>query len=304
MHRRLARYPEALQAVDEALILAEGQPGLGPLHATKALTLIEQGNAQQALVHRRLAAELYLQDNDTLGHLRSLINEGNLLAQIGPPGPAEAVMRTAVLGLRSRPQGRASLSRALANLALHLDEDGRSIEAHPLCLEALALQRAEENRRDEATTLQILGGITLRLGRPVRALGLFDAAQALSPQHREGPRLAQILLGRAQVLRWLGRHDEALADLMDVLDTLGGLPRRVVVWCHTERGLLALAMGSNPDDALTAARATVGPLKGRVQRQVDRLERAVAAAKSGRRLVAGLAEADVPRTLQGWPRST
>lgn len=166
-------------------------------------------------------------DEDTLAQLRAL----GYLAGRGAAGRGDSESP------RADPKNKAHLHRAImraqsafgagdeaaaaAELRAALSEDDGLLDAH-----------------------QLLGTITLLAGDPEPAIGHFQSALALDPEHR------QSLLGLANAYRELGRIDEAVVGYRRLLEVAGQDAKATMALAriHVDRGEL-----SEAEQVLTAA---------------------------------------------------
>jgi protein O-GlcNAc transferase len=132
-----------------------------------------------------------------------------------------------------RDSGETPNPRDIARLlgeAVRLHRSGRLAEAASLC------ERVCQCAPDNLTALLLSGTVELQCGRYHAADRFFELAQAAAPQS------ADAATGRANALRAIGKHDQALA-VLEVL--LRQRPDQAVGW--NNRGNLLLEMGRSAE---------------------------------------------------------
>ena len=166
-------------------------------------------------------------DEDTLAQLRAL----GYLAGRGAAGRGDSESP------RADPKDKAHLHRAIMRAQSAFgagDEDAAAAELRAALSEDDGLLDAH----------QLLGTITLLAGDPEPAIGHFQSALALDPEHR------QSLLGLANAYRELGRIDEAVVGYRRLLEVAGQDAKATMALAriHVDRGEL-----SEAEQVLTAA---------------------------------------------------
>ena len=166
-------------------------------------------------------------DEDTLAQLRAL----GYLAGRGAAGRGDSE------GPRADPKDKAHLHRAIMRAQSAFgagDEDAAAAELRAALSEDEGLLDAH----------QLLGTITLLGGDPEPAIGHFQSALALDPEHR------QSLLGLANAYRELGRIAEAVVGYRRLLDVAGHDAKATMALAriHVDGGEL-----SEAEQVLTAA---------------------------------------------------
>ncbi len=117
------------------------------------------------------------------------------------------------------------------------------------------LTRARELLPDSAAISLVLANVTLAYARYTEALGLFEQALALSAKAGHYLREdADAQIGRAKALSYLGRHNDAIAVLDDLLQDLQNNPGEKYYWRAWNRLRLAEAQLAY-DDAMAALNA-------------------------------------------------
>jgi predicted O-linked N-acetylglucosamine transferase (SPINDLY family) len=161
--------------------------------------------------------------------------------------------------------------------AIRLHRSGRLTEAAQLCA------HVRQHAPNDLTAMLLSGTIELQSGRYHAADQLFQLAQATTPHS------ADAAVGRANTLRAIGKPDQALAVLEDILRQR---PDQAIAW--NNRGNLLLEMGRIEDAIESYDRA--------ISIQPDYLDalhnRGVARMASGDNLAA---EADLTRALELKP---
>ncbi len=177
-------------------------------------------------------------DEDALAQLRAL----GYLAGRG------AASRDDAVGPRADPKSKAHLHRALmrAQSAFGAGDDEAAVDE-------LRAALAEDDGLLDAH--QLLGTITLLGGAPEPAVGHFQRALALDPEHR------QSLLGLANAYHELGLVDEAVVGYRRLLEVAGQDSKATMALAriHVERGelsqaeevLAAAAEGREPPPVVT-----------------------------------------------------
>ena len=189
-------------------------------------------------------------DEDTLAQLRAL----GYLAGRGAAGRGDSE------GPRADPKDKAHLHRAIMRAQSAFgagDEDAAAAELRAALSEDEGLLDAH----------QLLGTITLLAGDPEPAIGHFQSALALDPEHR------QSLLGLANAYRELGRVDEAVVGYRRLLDVAGQDAKATMALAriHVDRDelseaeqvLTAAAEGREPPAVVTNKLGEVMALLGR-----------------------------------------
>ena len=166
-------------------------------------------------------------DEDTLAQLRAL----GYLAGRGAAGRGDSESP------RADPKNKAHLHRAIMRAQSAFgagDEDAAAAELRAALSEDDGLLDAH----------QLLGTITLLAGDPEPAIGHFQSALALDPEHR------QSLLGLANAYRELGRIDEAVVGYRRLLEVAGQDAKATMALAriHVDRAEL-----SEAEQVLTAA---------------------------------------------------
>ncbi|MCY3965273.1 MAG: sulfatase-like hydrolase/transferase [Acidobacteria bacterium] len=189
-------------------------------------------------------------DEDTLAQLRAL----GYLAGRGAAGRGDSE------GPRADPKDKAHLHRAIMRAQSAFgagDEDAAAAELRAALSEDEGLLDAH----------QLLGTITLLGGDPEPAIGHFQSALALDPEHR------QSLLGLANAYRELGRIDEAVVGYRRLLEVAGQDAKATMALAriHVDGGelseaegvLAAAAEGREPPAVITNKLGEVMALLGR-----------------------------------------
>lgn len=189
-------------------------------------------------------------DEDTLAQLRAL----GYLAGRGAAGRGDSE------GPRADPKDKAHLHRAIMRAQSAFgagDEDAAAAELRAALSEDEGLLDAH----------QLLGTITLLGGDPEPAIGHFQRALALDPEHR------QSLLGLANAYRELGRIDEAVVGYRRLLDVAGQDAKATMALARihvdggelseAERVLTAAAEGREPPAVIANKLGEVMALLGR-----------------------------------------
>src|SRR6185436_6930984 len=114
--------------------------------------------------------------------------------------------------------------------AIGLYRSGRLAEAARLC------ERVRQHAPNNLTALLLSGAIELQGGRYDAADRLFQLAQAIAPDS------ADAAAGRANALRGIGKHDQALSVLDAILRQR---PDHAIAW--NNRGNLLLETGRSLD---------------------------------------------------------
>ncbi len=189
-------------------------------------------------------------DEEALSQLRAL---GYLAGR----GAAE---RSSTDGPRADPKTKAHLHRAIMRAQSAFgsgDNEAASAELRAALSEDEGLLDAH----------QLLGTITLLAGDPEPAIGHFQSALALDPEHR------QSLLGLANAYGELGRIDEAVVGYRRLLDVAGQDSKATMALAriHVDRGelsqaeevLAAATEGREPPPVVTNKLGEVMALLGR-----------------------------------------
>lgn len=189
-------------------------------------------------------------DEDTLAQLRAL----GYLAGRGAAGRGDSESP------RADPKDKAHLHRAIMRAQSAFgagDENTAAAELRAALSEDEGLLDAH----------QLLGTITLLAGDPEPAIGHFQSALALDPEHR------QSLLGLANAYRELGRIDEAVVGYRRLLDVAGQDSKATMALAriHVDRDelseaeqvLAAAAEGREPPAVVTNKLGEVMALLGR-----------------------------------------
>ena len=202
-------------------------------------------------------------DEDTLAQLRAL----GYLAGRGAAGRGDSE------GPRADPKDKAHLHRAIMRAQSAFgagDEDAAAAELRAALSEDEGLLDAH----------QLLGTITLLAGDPEPAIGHFQSALALDPEHR------QSLLGLANAYRELGRIEEAVVGYRRLLEVAGQDAKATMALAriHVDRGelsqaeevLAAAAEGREPPPVVTNKLGEVLALLGRRGEAEAKFRQAVA----------------------------
>jgi len=189
-------------------------------------------------------------DEDTLAQLRAL----GYLAGRGAAGRGDSESP------RADPKNKAHLHRAIMRAQSAFgagDEDAAAAELRAALSEDEGLLDAH----------QLLGTITLLAGDPEPAVGHFQSALALDPEHR------QSLLGLANAYHELGRVDEAVVGYRRLLEVAGQDAKATMALAriHVDRGelseaeqvLAAAAEGREPPAVVANKLGEVMALLGR-----------------------------------------
>jgi predicted O-linked N-acetylglucosamine transferase (SPINDLY family) len=111
----------------------------------------------------------------------------------------------------------------LLNEAIHMHRSGRLAEAVQLC------ERVRQQAPNNLTSLLLSGTIELQFGRHDAAERFFRLAQAVAPHS------ADAAMGRVATLRAMGKYDDALVIVEDVLQRA---PNHPVAWNNRANLLL------------------------------------------------------------------
>jgi tetratricopeptide (TPR) repeat protein/predicted kinase len=302
LHWQTGELREAADCYERALQLARG---LGE-RSQEARVLGDLANLRSNLGQVEQAEALYEQAlaiaREMGDHRLEAINLGNLALQHSGLGRLDEarLLYERALALHRESGERRIQAMTLGNLALLHAEQGEFERAGTLLEQALAMHRSVGNRRVEGHTLGNLALLRLEEGRADLARPLLEQALGLAQEFGE-PRFAGIwFLARATLERRAGSLAAAERSLEQAERQIHeqGDARQAAL-CFCERGHQALAAGRTAADFLGRARAIAvrlgAGLSSRLGRAVARLERAVEAGVSERRLVRG----ECPEDLSG-----
>ncbi len=200
----IGHYDEAAIQLDRALAL--WKPGDDP--ASWATTLLNRGQlhrqlgeADQARERLSAALALFRQAKDHDGEATVLNALGFLALEAGQPGVALEPLQGA-LALRS--PGSHGRAVTLVSLGVAYRQLGRLEESRRAYTEALPIFRGLGDSRDEARSLGNLGQLEASTGHDEAALGDFDRALGLFRALADSLNIAEVLEGKAWVLRRRG----------------------------------------------------------------------------------------------------
>lgn len=199
--------------LDRALAL--GDEGVAPELRVRALTtsarlLARQSSFVRARARFDQALERAEATGDRLGALDTLIGLGAVLWELGTYDEAQATLEAAVQGCRAE-ERPLELSRALGNLALVHQYQGKVAAARAHYAESIALTRQLGDEATTATTLFNLAQMAEQTGDYLDARLRYDEVLAIRRQHNDRPRVADTLINVGNLLLRLGDSDGALA---------------------------------------------------------------------------------------------
>lgn len=223
-------------------LLAEGTGD--PLEEARILGFLsalrsDQGRVEEAIRFQKRVFSLYRRAGDPGKMAKSLIDQASYLAATGERAQAISLLRAALEELQGGPDSRLVLA-ATHNLAVLLQEDGRTHEALALVAEATRLQRSLGDRLTELRLLWLQGRLAREVGDAAMAeaalrrtaQGFVDAevpldaalaALELTDLYLEAGRTTEVFdlaLRIEKVFRDLDVRREALATWLFVLEAL------------------------------------------------------------------------------------
>lgn len=238
VYRNASRYPEAIEAAEDALAeLRElGQAG----SVAYGTTLLNAATAYRAAGQVPRALELFeetreifeaqLPENDP--RLAGLYNNiSSIYDSEGDPEMARALLQKAVDILSATGKTRLEAATVSTNLALILLKLNRREEALTILqknLDYFEGKATEEARRapQYASALAGLADAYYLMGEYERAVGVYERAlRHVETWYGENRDSGLVRLNLAAALTAVGRHDEALAlrgKAMEILEKTGG----------------------------------------------------------------------------------
>lgn len=245
LHGRLWRaqgkLPESIRTYREAIDgrLRAGGPDqreLGNLYNSLAITLMDFGEATQALAAYRSATQTYerLGMGQELGPLVILANTGTLAYRTGHLAEAQDILQRSVDGQRRRGGESASLAAAVGSLGAVMSERGELPQAGPVLQEANSIA---SRVTDAASPLAVQNRLYMhvwqsRTAPAERVLPLVDQNLATA-RERLGPRnlmTERVRLFRAGLLLDMHRMAEAEGEFDALIAALTELGQAGELW--------------------------------------------------------------------------
>ncbi len=228
--------------------------------------------------------------------------EGSYLPDLALSRPAVALAKARELLARRPPVSAAEASVAHQAAGIALRELGHMQEGLAELRHALRSARASGQAQRQADVQATLGLTMILAGSTARGMSHLD--RAVHAAH--GAQAGRVLMRRAGILALIGRRDEALRDLNQVVTILhrhGDFLWEARTRCH--RGMLLLEMGQTrrADADFASAEQRFGQIGQEWEYAGARHDRGLVAAASGRvpEALACLAESDRRFAQLGTP---